>query len=365
MIYISTQCFPPDLGGIQNYVFSVAEELSRQGNSVVVYADVLPGVNTQGFDTSQRFTIIRFGGFKPLRRLRKARAIAGAMKKTPGVLLCDTWKSVEYIKCPDAKKTLCLAHGMEFPAGAKPKKIARVKRAFAKADHILANSHFTANRLNSFLPEGKKAEIFWPGISAPPPVDEKNQKAVLGLIAGAGPVLLTVGRIEARKGHDKVIASMPELILKFPNIIYAVIGDGPDRPRLQSLVESLGLQSKVKFLGPTIDQQKSAWLASCDLFVMPSRAEGNSVEGFGLVYLEAAWYGKASIAGLVGGAADAVVDGKTGLLCDSDQVSAVTESISTLLGDDSRRQKMGAAAQARVTQEFMWPQVITKLMKFF
>ncbi len=365
MIYLSTQCFPPDLGGIQSYMFNVADELTRQGEAVVVFADALAGVDTREFDRRQAFSVVRFGGLKPLRRRRKAWAIARRMRREPGVLICDTWKSLEYVSVKDSMKILCLAHGMEFPSGASEKKRQRVCRAFAKAQHILANSHFTANRLNPFLPAGSTAEVFWPGIAAPRLAEAEHLAGVDRVLAGRGPVLLTVSRIEARKGHDKVIAALPGLLTEFPHLVYVIIGDGPDRARLQGLVERAGLESHVCFVGPQIEQQKSAWLARTDLFVMPSRAEGNSVEGFGLVYLEAAWFGLASLAGRIGGAGDAVLDGQTGLLCDSDSVESVTQALQRLLRDTGLRTRLGAAAEQRVKARFMWPEVIAMLRQYF
>lgn len=365
MIYLATQCFPPDLGGIQSYLYSIAAELTRQGEQVVVFADALQGVDTRAFDAAQPFAIKRFGGLKPLRRRRKAWALARAMRQQNGVLICDTWKSLEYVSTPPGCKALCLAHGMEFPAGAGESKLARVRAAFAKADAILANSRFTADRLNPFLPQGKSAEVFLPGIAVPCAAGPAPLQAVDRLLTGRAPVLLTISRIEARKGHDKVIEALPLLRQRYPELVYVVMGDGPDRPRLQALAARLGLEHAVAFIGPQTEAEKSAWLARTDVFVMPSRAEGNSVEGFGLVYLEAAWFGKPSIAGIVGGAGDAVLNGETGLLCDSTSTAAVAAAIDSLLADNAYRERLGQAAQQRVQQEFLWPKVIERLKRFF
>lgn len=371
MIYISTQCFPPDLGGIQSYMFNVANELARQGDSVVVFADASHEVGAVGFDKRQSFAVNRFGGLKPLRRLRKAWAVQKAMQKQPGVVICDTWKSLELLqpepwqqKHPQAK-ILCLAHGMEFPDGAKADKVKRVQQALAKADRILANSRFTAERLTSYLPPNKTVDVFLPGIATPLLPEATHRNSVETLVASRHPVLLTVGRLEPRKGQDKVIAALPQLLSVFPQLLYAVIGDGPDLPRLKALAESLGVQDSVHFVGRAVDPQKSAWIERADVFVMPSRAEGNSVEGFGLVYLEAAWFGVPSVAGALGGAGDAVVDGETGVLCDGADSADVAKAILQLLNDDALRKQMGAAAELRVKSTFMWPTVIQTLKSYF
>lgn len=364
MIYLATQCFPPDIGGIQSYMFNLADELSRQGENVRVFADTTHADGSH--DAGQRFTVRRFGGIKPLRRRYKAWVLGRALQKQPGIVICDTWKSLELLgETHPQTRVLCLAHGMEFPVDAKPDKARRVRQALAKADRILANSRFTAERLRSYLPADKTVDVFLPGIATPVVPSADNRRDVDVRIDARGPVLLTIGRLEPRKGQDKVIAALPQLLQAFPRLLYVVVGDGPDLPRLQQLVAALGLQAHVHFAGRATEAAKSAWFERSDLFVMTSRAEGNSVEGFGLVYLEAGWFGVPSIAGKTGGAGDAVVDGETGLLCDGDDAAQVAQAINRLLHDESLRRRMGAAAQARVRSCFMWPVVIGTLRDFF
>ena len=87
---------------------------------------------------------------------------------------------------------------------------------------------------------------------------------------------------------------------------------------------------------------------------MPTRREGSSVEGFGIVYAEAAWYGVPALAGSDGGGSDAVVDGETGWVVDGDNQGAVEAAIGDLLADEGRRKAMGEAARARVLREGTW-----------
>jgi glycosyltransferase involved in cell wall biosynthesis len=90
------------------------------------------------------------------------------------------------------------------------------------------------------------------------------------------------------------------------------------------------------------------------LFVMPTRRAGRSVEGYGIVYAEAAWYGLPSVAGSDGGSAEAVVDGETGCVVAGDDGAAVLHGIERLLSDDAARRRMGEAAQRRVRQQGTW-----------
>jgi phosphatidylinositol alpha-1,6-mannosyltransferase len=101
-------------------------------------------------------------------------------------------------------------------------------------------------------------------------------------------------------------------------------------------------------------EPKAALFATADAFVMPARRVGNSVESFGIVYIEAGWYGLPSIAGRDGGAGDAVLDGRTGLLCDPFTQTDVTQQILRLLDDAALRKRLGAAAAERARGELQW-----------
>src|SRR5262249_13231710 len=153
-------------------------------------------------------------------------------------------------------------------------------------------------------------------------------------ISGRHPVIATIARLEPRKGVDAVIRALPELRQHHPNCIYAIAGAGEDRARLEELAASLGVRDATVFLGRGSEGLKAALLASCDVFAMPVRREGRSVEGFGISYSEAGWFGVPALAGRDGGAADAVLHGETGLVCDGSNQSEVTRSLLLLLGDE-------------------------------
>ena len=366
MIYITTQSFPPDIGGIQTYVYQVARELAAQGNAVTVYVDQVKQPNTLEFDRQQIFPIVRFGGMKLLRRLRKARALSQAVASTGGIILCDSWKSLELISdaVRQSAKIICLAHGMEFPADGSDKKKSRIARILSKAHVVLANSHFTYDRIKPYVPASVQVDVFLPGMAVPPALDETTLQVVRERCKPFSPSILTIGRLEPRKGQDKLIGAVARLQADFPDIHYFILGVGEDTARLKELVRKKGLADRVTFLGSVSEQEKFAWLASIDIFAMPSRAEGNSVEGFGIVYLEAAYFGKPSLAGRVGGAGDAVLDQETGILCDGSSEESVTQGL-RVLADKSRRETLGTNAKVRVERDFMWPNAIERLKAFF
>jgi phosphatidylinositol alpha-1,6-mannosyltransferase len=118
----------------------------------------------------------------------------------------------------------------------------------------------------------------------------------------------------------------------------------------------------IRFLGSVSDEQRNLWLRRADLLAMPSRLPGGGLagEGFGIVYLEAGAYGKPVVAGNVGGAVDAVLDGQTGLLVDPTDPVAVGAAITKLLLDEQLARRLGSAGAQRA-RSFAWPVIVQRL----
>src|SRR5207245_10580817 len=131
--------------------------------------------------------------------------------------------------------------------------------------------------------------------------------------------------------------------------------DGPDRPRLERLAEETPAGTVV-FAGEAPDDELPAYYAACDLFAMPCRSRfgGLEVEGFGIVFLEAAAAAKAVVAGRSGGAAEAMLDEVTGVLVEGREPKAVALAAARRRRDAPVRARMGTAGRARVEEEFTW-----------
>ena len=155
----------------------------------------------------------------------------------------------------------------------------------------------------------------------------------------------------AYKGHDTILRALPAIRARVPDVHWIVVGEGRLRPRLEALADSLGVREAVTFTGHVTDGERDELLESAHLFAMPSRLpdEGNGGEGFGIVFLEAGAHGLPVVAGAVGGALDAVIDGQTGLLVDPTSSEAVGAAITELLLDPERAARLGlqGAAHAR------------------
>lgn len=141
--------------------------------------------------------------------------------------------------------------------------------------------------------------------------------------------ILTVSRLSAEeryKGHDKIIAVLPEVLRQRPETTYLIVGDGDDRPRLEQLAVHAGVSAQVVFAGRVPDDALIDYYRLADVFAMPSTGEG-----FGIVFLEAAATGLPVIGGNRDGSVDALADGKIGLLVDPDNPAQLANALLTSL----------------------------------
>ncbi len=340
----------------------LADQMAAAGQPIAVFADRL---RTAGLAELQRpYPIHRFGSIRPLRVLSKRRAVASAARsqRIDGVF-ADSWKSVGAI--PESLGPIAaLAHGTEFPTHPRPGKANRIRAALTRCKTIIASSNYTASLVRHYVGSGGAEIIVVNPPIAPLPVAEPASLARIdAIIAGRSPVISTLARLEPRKGIDAVIRGLAELRGRHPQLVYVIAGGGADRLRLESLVAECGVAECVVFLGEVTDTQtKAALLTRSDIYAMPSRRVGHSVEGFGIAYIEAGWYGAPALAGRDGGAVDAVLDEVTGLICNSADQRDVTAALARLLDDAPLRHRLGdnAAAHAR-TQT--WEAVLPRYLR--
>jgi phosphatidylinositol alpha-1,6-mannosyltransferase len=285
----------------------------------------------------------------------KRRAVAERAEPGFAGLFADSWKSVAAIPARVGPIAV-FAHGAEIPQDIDGARAHRVRAALSRARTVIAVSQFTAELTRRVVASAPTNIIV-----VNPPLQPQEIACAAALaavdarIAGRAPVVSILSRLEPRKGVDTVLAALPRLRERFPRIVYLVGGGGDDLPRLRRLAATHGVEAQVEFLGRLPDgQAKAALFERSDVFAMPVRRVGASVEGFGIVYAEAAWRGVPSLAGADGGASDAVLDGKTGLVRPGDDAEAVLAALTTLLADDGLRARMGEAARRRVREELSW-----------
>jgi glycosyltransferase involved in cell wall biosynthesis len=159
------------------------------------------------------------------------------------------------------------------------------------------------------------------------------------------PVIGTVGRLNEVKRQDLLIRSFARVRERFANAKLLLVGDGPRREELEALVAELGLQHATSFAG--YQARPDRFLHAMDIFALTSRAEG-----LPLAILEAWAAGLPVVSTSVGGIPKVVEHGKTGLLIESGDEDALTESLCRLLAEPSLSRQLADAGQARVKADF-------------
>jgi phosphatidylinositol alpha-1,6-mannosyltransferase len=182
-------------------------------------------------------------------------------------------------------------------------------------------------------------------------------------------ILLTVGNLVARKGHDMVLKALPEVIKHTRNIGYIITGKGPQYNHLQQLVRIHQLQQYVKFMPQITHHELHKLYRACDIFIMPTRTLKNKqgqptdVEGFGIVFVEANLYAKPVIGGDSGGVPEAIKNGFSGLTVNSEDSATIAKAIIKLLTDDPLAKRLGQQGRERALEKFDWHKESKKLIK--
>ena len=353
MYLIITRTFPPDVGGMQNLMWGLAKSLSKL-DMIKVFADYHE--EHKKFDDKVSFTIERVGGAKLFRKYRKSFLINEYLKENKKVncIVADHWKSLELIK--SSKKKICLIHSKEInhPRGSRLNK--KVLEVLNNVDHVVANSNFTKNLAVSLGVDEKKLIVINPGVDPIEEIPKDDLKQAEEMLKGKKQRLITISRFDKRKNHEKVIMAIRNLKEKYPDITYTCIGYGDEEENLKKLVIELKLDKYVVFLNDISNELKNALIAKSNIFIMPSIIHKTSVEGFGISFIEAAQYGVPSIGGKDGGASDAIVHNKTGLICDGKSLDEIYSSIDNLFESNKY---IEFAKECKIhSKNFLWDNII-------
>ena len=353
MYLVVTRTFPPEVGGMQNLMWGLARSLSKL-NLIKVFADYNEG--HEEFDKTVSFSIERVSGIKILRKYRKASLINEYLNQNPKVscIVADHWKSLELIKTN--KKKICLIHSKEINHKKGSRLNQKVLNVLNNVDHVIANSNFTKKLAVDLGVEEKKILVINPGIDPIKEIPKNDLKKAEEILKGKKHRLITVSRFEKRKNHEKVIMAIRNLKEIYPDIVYTCIGTGDDEESLKKLVIELKLEDQINFLKDVPSDFKNALVAKSHIFIMPSIIHKKSVEGFGIAFVEAAQYGLPSIGGKDGGASDAIIHEKTGLICDGNNLNEIYSSIDDLF-KNNKYLEYGKAAKEN-SQNFLREKII-------
>lgn len=257
-------------------------------------------------------------------------------------------------------------HGMDIMISQKKlRKKILIKYIAKNADKIICNSEFTKNLALKYLPIRQKTiQVIYPcsNISADLNIDSSDLINKYKLTNKK--VVLSVGRLVKRKGFDNAIKALPAILKEFPDLIYVIIGSGAEKSYLQNLIKEKHLEKNVLILENINNVDLAKFYNLCSIFLNPARNIAGDVEGFGLVYLEAAAFGKPAICGNQGGEREAVLHNITGIIIDPENIQQISDSVIKLLKSPELAKELGKNGQERVLNDFQWKKQANILDKF-
>ena len=359
-----TNDFGPRAGGIETFVIGLIERLPK--NSVTVFTSAQEGSvpfdaawkRDYGVDVIRDRTRILL----PTMRIgRKVRAIAqeGGFTTVFFGAAAPLALLAQGLRKAGVTHIVALTHGHEV-WWSKVWPFSWAMRRIGKGvDHLTYLGEFTRLNISQALTESARDAMvkIAPGIDtdhfAPRP-DAAELRRELGLADKK--VIVSVGRLVHRKGQDKLIEAMPEILTQIPQAHILFVGDGPYKEHLAKRAQQLGISSHITFIGRIHYADLPRYICAGDIFAMPSRSRlaGLEVEGLGIVYLEASACGLAVIGGISGGAPDAVLQGETGYAVDGTSPTAIAQAAIALLTQPELSARMGARGREWIVAQWRW-----------
>ena len=363
-ILLLSQLFPPAIGGSAVLLEAV---YSRQGTQVVVLTDGATAGPVPA--RAERITLVHrpletthWGLLDPKGLAHHVR-VAWETRKlgSRGEVIVHCARALPEGVAAWLSRRLggplyvCWSHGEDLAMAQHSREFTiMTRRICLDAAANIANSHSTGRMLEALGVPPARIHVVHPGVDVARFRPEVDGSAIRARFA-ADPVtlLLSVGRLQRRKGHDLAIAAVARLGPSIP-VKYLIVGDGEERRRLEALAVEVSVQDRVHFLGEVSASDLPSYYAACDIFMMPNRVDDGDLEGFGIVFLEAAATGRPVIGGLSGGVAEAVLNRETGLLVGGTDVDELAAAIRELALSADTRRAMGLAGRERACREFTW-----------
>ncbi len=343
-----TNDFPPRIGGAQSYYWGMIRTLDPA--DVVVLAPAHP--DAAAFDATHRYRVVR--------------APTSVLWPTPELtrLACDLIAryDLDLVQLghplPAGLLGPALLRRMGVPylvflggaevtlPAAMPGVGSALRHVLGQASLLVAVSEFTAAAASRQVHGRVPAEVLRPALATEEytPAVADDAAATRRALGVDGELVVCVGRLVPRKGQDRLIEALDMLRDDFPKLTLALIGGGRLEASLRAAARRNGVAERVRFLGPLGDEELRRWLRAADVFASPSRTRwgGLEVEGFGIVFAEAALAGLPVIAGYSGGAPEAVKAGDSGIVVDGTSVAEIAAALARLLRlSPERRRQLG------------------------
>jgi len=370
-LLISSEYFPPQVGGISRLMGGITAALGPERVCCLTSQRVNDIADREDEDL----------GVKVYRRPAvfngKTKFLRGAawVATITEIMVSDRPKVVQLATAGEGPLGLWLRRwlGLPFVVYAHGNEVLnailesgqKLRLGLQRADRVVAVSRFTASLVQKAGVSPDRIEVVHPGCDSErfrplfPRMDLRQK--LLGE-RHKDKVVLSVGNLVARKGHDMVLRALPRLRETVPDVTYLIIGEGSYRPQLENLAIALGVRNHVVFAGRLAKGLPDIY-ALADVFVMPSREQLQEcdIEGFGLVFLEASACAKPVVGGRSGGIPDAVADGLTGMLVDPHDSEEIANALVRLLTDEEFATRLGQQGRSWVLERFTWDGVGDKV----
>jgi phosphatidylinositol alpha-1,6-mannosyltransferase len=350
--------YPPASGGIARLCEGICGTLADRVNARVLTQDCITSVPDTGL------LEIRVDSRRPLREwrafqwLRKQARRASTIRETT---ICGIWYPEGLIAyLAGVRPLVILAHGAELlptvDRWRRPLWKALQRRVLENAKLVIANSEYTHQLVSTLAPKARVETI---PLAVDPvrfaPGDRETAKSKFGVTGKR--VLCTVSRIHRYKAHDTVLRALTNLAPEErEQLVYLVAGTGPYQQELKKHAIELGIESQVRWLGFVSEKELPQVYLASDLFVLCTRdaPEERSIEGFGMVFLEAQSCGTPVVGTRTGGIPAAIQEGEGGWLIEPDDTRTLTDIVRQLIRSPESFRIAGRQARQRVLRENTW-----------
>lgn len=368
-ILLLSEIFPPKHGGSGRWFFELYRRLSP--GSVTILTHDNQDLEQQQIDQAYPQPVIRqpltskSWGLKSITGLSfYGRMLYQALKHKPANLSqihCGRTIHEGFIGLMLSKllrkPLICYVHGEDIEVARSSRELAFIVRQVLQGStKLICNSNNTKNLLvEHWQISVDKIAVLHPGVDEqrfiPVPVDDtfRQQQGWQQRI-----VCLTVGRLQKRKGHDRMIMALPQIVTQYPQFLYVIVGNGEELPTLKQLVQQYQVEPYVQFKAEITDPELIQCYQQCDFFILPNRTEGNDIEGFGMVLVEAQAAGKPVIAGDSGGTRETMLVGATGLIADCTIPTKIAEAVFQLIQTKNEDIFSEKKCRELVLKKFTW-----------
>lgn len=372
-VLLITNDLGPRAGGIETFVLGLIEGLPK--DSLIIYTSSQKG--DKAFDVQ---LLEKFGAVVFRDRAKMLLPTPRITRKAVKILKQQQIKNVWFgaaaplalmagkLRSAGASNIVALTHGHEVWWAKIPILKSLLKKIIKDVDHLGYLGDFTKGEIAKVSNQPQKFLQIAPGIDTEhfAPKSARGDLIEKYRLDGRR-VIVSVGRLVHRKGQDELVKAMPKILEQFPDAILLFVGEGPIKQMLFNSAKQLGVLPKVVFAGRVSHHDLPDYICLGEIFAMPvrSRFSGLEVEGLGIVYLEASACGLPVIVGNSGGAVDAVLDKKTGLLVDGTKSDQIADAICELLANPERAKQMGAAGRDWVIKNWQlssWSEKFNKVL---